>query len=70
MERMNPIQFVTPEITSKLDVPDVSLKLLQSHFKNAKQFFEGDGKSKLRADLENRMNTPVADIYRAANGGA
>ncbi|MGO4276748.1 dynamin family protein, partial [Paenibacillus sp. TAF58] len=35
---------------------------LQSHFKNAKQFFEGDGKSKLRADLENRMNTPVAEF--------
>lgn len=52
--------FVTPEITSKLEVPDISIKLLQSHFKNAKQFFEGDGKSKLRADLENRMTTPVA----------
>jgi GTPase Era involved in 16S rRNA processing len=51
--------FVTPEITAKLDVPDISMKLLQSHFKNAKQFFEGDGKSKLRADLENRMTTPV-----------
>lgn len=53
-------QFETPEIISHLEVPDVSLKLLHSHFKNAKQFFEGDGKSKLRADLENRMNSPVA----------
>ncbi|WP_171682020.1 dynamin family protein [Paenibacillus planticolens] len=54
--------FVTPEISSKLDAPDISLKLLQSHFKNAKQFFEGDGKSKLRADLENRMTGPVAQF--------
>ncbi|MBP1961886.1 dynamin family protein [Paenibacillus aceris] len=54
--------FVTPEISSKLEAPDISLKLLQSHFKNAKQFFEGDGKSKLRADLENRMTTPVAQF--------
>ncbi|MCY9664629.1 dynamin family protein [Paenibacillus alginolyticus] len=55
-------KFATPEITSKLEVPDVTLKLLQSHFKNAKQFFEGDGKSKLRSDLENRMNTPIAEF--------
>ncbi|MEC0231341.1 dynamin family protein [Paenibacillus alba] len=54
--------FATPEISAKLEVPDVSLKLLQGHFKNAKQFFEGDGKSKLRADLENRMTAPVAQF--------
>lgn len=54
--------FITPEISSKLEAPDISLKLLQSHFKNAKQFFEGDGKSKLRADLENRMTAPVAQF--------
>ncbi|UKS30529.1 dynamin family protein [Paenibacillus sp. HWE-109] len=52
--------FVTPEISAKLEVPEVTLKLLQSHFKNPKQFFEGDGKSKLRADLENRVQAPVA----------
>lgn len=51
--------FVTPEVTTKLEASDVSLKLLQSYFKNAKQFFEGDGKSKLRAELENRINAPV-----------
>ncbi|MDR6884529.1 dynamin family protein [Bacillus sp. 3255] len=55
-----PNQFATPEISAKLEAPDVSPKVLQSHFKNAKQFFEGDGKSKLRADLENRMTAPVA----------
>lgn len=55
-----PNSFATPEISAKLEAPDVSLKILQSHFKNAKQFFEGDGKGKLRADLENRMTAPVA----------
>ncbi|MEB4795994.1 dynamin family protein, partial [Paenibacillus chondroitinus] len=54
--------FVTPEISSKMEAPEISLKLLQSHFKNPKQFFEGDGKSKLRADLENRMTAPVAQF--------
>jgi GTPase Era involved in 16S rRNA processing len=53
-------KFNTPEVTAKLDVTDVSLKLLQSYFKNAKQFFEGDGKGKLRAELESRMNAPVS----------
>ncbi|WNR42362.1 dynamin family protein [Paenibacillus roseipurpureus] len=51
--------FVTPEIATKLEAGDVTLKLLQSFFKNAKQFFEGDGKSKLRAELENRIGAPV-----------
>ena len=54
-----PNTFVTPEVTTKLEASDVSLKLLQSYFKNAKQFFEGDGKSKLRTELENRINAPV-----------
>ncbi|NEW06003.1 dynamin family protein [Paenibacillus sp. SYP-B3998] len=55
-----PHSFQTPEVTPKLEVTDVSMKLLQSYFKNAKQFFEGDGKSKLRSELETRMNMPVA----------
>ncbi|MFD0694752.1 dynamin family protein [Paenibacillus sp. GCM10027628] len=55
-----PQKFNTPEVSAQLEVTDVPLKLLQSYFKNAKQFFEGDGKSKLRTELENRMNAPVA----------
>ncbi|MGO4494444.1 dynamin family protein [Paenibacillus sp. 2RAB27] len=51
--------FATPEVTTKLEASEVNLKLLQSYFKNAKQFFEGDGKSKLKAELENRINAPV-----------
>ncbi|MDR6549563.1 dynamin family protein [Paenibacillus qinlingensis] len=54
--------FVTPEVTTKLEASEVSLKLLQSYFKNAKQFFEGDGKSKLKAELENRINAPVVSF--------
>ncbi|MEW9698909.1 dynamin family protein [Paenibacillus sp. SI8] len=55
-------QFGTPEVTPKLEVADVSLKLLQSYFKNAKQFFEGDGKSKLRTELESRITAPVSAL--------
>lgn len=32
--------FVTPEISSKMEAPEISLKLLQSHFKNPKQFLK------------------------------
>ncbi|MGG1550571.1 dynamin family protein [Paenibacillus ferrarius] len=54
-----PGTFRTPEVTGKLEAGDVTMKLLQSYFKSAKQFFEGDGKSKLKAELEQRLNTPV-----------
>ena len=55
-------KFNTPEVAVNMQVQDVSIKLLQSYFKNAKQFFEGDGKTKLRAELESRMNAPVAAL--------
>ncbi|MFC5448164.1 dynamin family protein [Paenibacillus aestuarii] len=55
-------KFNTPEVAVNVQVQDVTIKLLQSYFKNAKQFFEGDGKSKLRAELESRMNAPVAAL--------
>jgi GTPase Era involved in 16S rRNA processing len=52
--------FLTPEIAAKLEVPEVSEKLLLSYFKNAKHFFEGEGRSKLRADLEAKLIEPVS----------
>ncbi|MBP1994801.1 dynamin family protein [Paenibacillus eucommiae] len=52
--------FATPEIAAQLVAPEVSEKLLSSLFRNAKYFFEGEGKAKLRAELETRLNEPIA----------
>lgn len=53
-------RFPTPEAAAEqaLDA-DVPEKLLATYFKNAKQFFEGDGKSKLRAELEAWLGEPM-----------
>ncbi|MVP02320.1 dynamin family protein [Paenibacillus lutrae] len=58
-----PDQFVSLE---SIDIPD---KVLTSYFKNAKQFFEGEGKSKLRTELEGRLADPVARFVEAAVSG-
>ncbi|UJF36357.1 dynamin family protein [Paenibacillus hexagrammi] len=55
-------RFTTPTVEGKLEAAEVTDRLLQSYFKNTKQFFEGDGKSKLRAELEQRVNEPVSRL--------
>jgi hypothetical protein len=54
-------RFVTPEVMAELEVPEVHSKLMMGFFKNAKHFFEGEGKDQLRSELESRMNGPVAE---------
>jgi hypothetical protein len=54
--------FETPTVSEHLEAPDVSEKLLMSFFKNAKHFFEGEGKSKLRVELESRLTAPVTQF--------
>jgi hypothetical protein len=44
-----------------LEVPEVSSRFMMGFFKNAKHFFEGEGKDQLRSELESRMNVPVAE---------
>ncbi|ANE47909.1 hypothetical protein SY83_18250 [Paenibacillus swuensis] len=47
-----PQAFATPAVEESLpDSPDVE-KVLLEHFRNAKQFFEGAGKERLKAELE------------------
>ncbi|SEB62144.1 dynamin family protein [Paenibacillus sp. GP183] len=53
--------FVTPEVLAGLEMPEVPSKLMMGLFKNAKHFFEGEGKDQLRSELESRMNEPVAE---------
>jgi len=61
-EAFEPGVYETPAADDKLQVPGVTEKLLLGYFKNARQFFEGDGKAKLRADLENRLVAPTAEL--------
>ncbi|WP_248925501.1 dynamin family protein [Paenibacillus hamazuiensis] len=52
-------KFATPELNQKLSADDVSGKWLAGFFKNAKTFFEGDGKAKLKGELEARLTEPI-----------
>jgi hypothetical protein len=53
--------FVTPEVMAGVEVTEISYKLMMGFFKNAKHFFEGEGRDQLRSELESRMNRPVAE---------
>ncbi|WP_442603918.1 dynamin family protein [Paenibacillus sp. KN14-4R] len=44
--------YKTPQVAIQIQTQDVDVKLLQNHFKNAKYFFEGEGRDKLKATLE------------------
>jgi GTPase Era involved in 16S rRNA processing len=54
-----PGRFATPELTQKLVVEDVQPKWLAGFYKNAKSFFEGDGKRKLKDELEAKLSEPM-----------
>ncbi|KEQ26040.1 hypothetical protein ET33_36270 [Paenibacillus tyrfis] len=54
-----PFKLKTPELNAMLEAADVQPKWLAGFFKNAKQFFEGDGKAELRRELEARLNGPM-----------
>ncbi|CAG7648751.1 GTPase Der [Paenibacillus allorhizosphaerae] len=68
-----PFKLRTPELEGSLPAEDIGAKWLSGFFKNAKQFFEGDGKQKLRTELEARLNEPMtrfAEEQAAALGAA
>jgi len=52
--------FATPEVDESIDGADVDDRLLWSNFKNPKAFFEGEGKAKLKAELETIVGGRVA----------
>lgn len=51
----------TPQITIQAKASEVNAKLLSSFYKNAKYFFESDGRNKLKAELEKYLNEGIAD---------
>ncbi len=54
----------TPKVEDTLESDLIEEKVVFSHFKSAKSFFEGDGKQKLKDDLEQ----PIRQIVAAYTG--
>ncbi|TCZ81149.1 dynamin family protein [Paenibacillus albiflavus] len=59
-EGFEPSTLPTPAIRVEVEAPEVSIKLLSGFFKNAKQFFESDGRSKLKNELERHISEGVS----------
>ncbi|HZG76393.1 MAG TPA: dynamin family protein, partial [Paenibacillus sp.] len=59
--------FRTPDIDEVWAGETPDAKLLASYYKNAKQFFEGDGRKALREALERRWQPAVAGAVDALN---
>lgn len=57
-------EYATPIMDSILDHMDIDVKWLQQHYKNAKYFFEGEGKSTLRQKLEQKYTPFIDDCMR------
>ncbi|WP_199614865.1 dynamin family protein [Paenibacillus alkalitolerans] len=55
-----PLEFETPPADDMWAGEEPDVKLLKSHYKNAKQFFEGDGRKQLREALEQRWQQNIA----------
>jgi predicted GTPase len=53
--------FVTPDLGQPIEAMDMNEKTIVSHYKNAKYFFEGEGKSKLKQELEKQCSHAVAE---------
>jgi GTPase Era involved in 16S rRNA processing len=51
-----PLEYETPSVDEAVEDSPLDEKWLFSFFKNGKFFFEGDGKQKLRVELEGKIN--------------
>ncbi|MFH5184695.1 dynamin family protein [Paenibacillus sp. TAB 01] len=54
-----PAPFVTPEASDVFTTEAVTGKWLAGFYKNAKHFFEGNGKQTMRTELEARLHEPL-----------
>lgn len=50
-----------PEVQEQLSSPALDLKTMWSFFKNPKSFFEGEGKGRLKQELENSYGDPLQE---------
>ncbi|WP_235941371.1 dynamin family protein [Paenibacillus puerhi] len=55
----------TPDLHEILEADEIQAKWLASYFKNTKQFYEGEGKSQLRRDLEAKLVEPMTRFTEA-----
>ncbi|NOU97077.1 hypothetical protein GC093_28200, partial [Paenibacillus sp. LMG 31456] len=60
-----PKVFETPQETEPFSANSIQAKWLAGFYKNAKQFFEGDGKQKLRTELEAKLNDPFTSYVQS-----
>jgi len=51
--------YVTPSLAEDFTIIDMDDKWLLHHYRNGKYFFEGEGKNKLKAELEPKVNELV-----------
>ncbi|MCZ8512996.1 dynamin family protein [Paenibacillus filicis] len=68
-EGFKPVKLQTPKLQDTLQADEITVKWIQGFYKNAKQFFEGEGKQALRRELEIKLNGPMtrfADLQTAA----
>ncbi|WP_284644895.1 dynamin family protein [Paenibacillus silviterrae] len=59
------LKLETPELKASLQADEVTVKWLQSFYKNPKQFFEGDGRQSLRKELEAKLVRPMSEFAEA-----
>jgi GTPase Era involved in 16S rRNA processing len=52
--------FVTPEVGQSIAQPVLDEKVFRKHFKNAKAFFEGEGKGQLRSVLHSVIDAAIS----------
>ncbi|CAG7611279.1 GTPase Der [Paenibacillus solanacearum] len=64
-EGFEPFKMKTPALEGSLPAEDIGAKWLSGFFKNTKQFFEGDGKQRLRTELEAKLNVPMTQFAEA-----
>jgi GTPase Era involved in 16S rRNA processing len=64
-EPYEPKRFATPDSRVAFLPEPVPEKTLLALFKNAKHFFEGEGKANLRAELEARLSEPMTAFVEA-----
>ncbi len=55
-------KFVTPELPEMTLNPEINERLILSHFKSARTFFEGGGKVKLKDELEKQLMETVTSV--------
>lgn len=52
--------FVTPDVGESINEPELDDKIFRKHYKNAKSFFEGEGKAQLKGILQTAVDLSIS----------